>query len=190
MRCDERVCVASSWIDACTCMLTYFLNILLWHFVVVVSLLCVFLFSSPFFTFVLKLFVTVYVRFSLLKLFTWFIGTIFEKFSSHFRVPFRSIPHRHWMYAFTFFVLPDFMCYCYKVIFFMCHTLWSHVRECFLFVFWLLSICNQMYRWFHLFVLFFSHIFEQHEIFASLKVILNSDWKFSTTETLQLQLQR
>lgn len=49
------------------------------------------------------------------KLFTWFIGTLFEKFSFSFSLrhsnSFHSVPFhsaRHWMFAFWFFALSDF----------------------------------------------------------------------------------
>lgn len=78
------------------------------------------LFSLTFFFFILfkKLVVVAGFFFSfLLKLFTWFIGTIFEKFSFSFSLrhsnSFHSVPFhsaRHWMFAFWFFALSDFMC--------------------------------------------------------------------------------
>lgn len=60
-------------------------------------------------------------RFSLLKLFTWFIGTIFEKFSSHFAlchsVPFHSVECLH--FRFHFRIVGFYVHNWYKVIFYV-----------------------------------------------------------------------
>lgn len=80
-------------LSVCVCVHTYILTLLLQHSFQQL----VFLYQFFFFCFSLCMLEASCCRFCLLKLFTWFIGTIFEKFSSHFvlchsrSIPFYSI---------------------------------------------------------------------------------------------------